>query len=43
MQVTVKFDDTENSYEIDIFKLTTLLGVSEEQIKQAVYQTLSQT
>lgn len=43
MQVIVTFDDTDNEYSIDIFKLTKKLGVTEEQIKQAVYETLSQT
>jgi len=43
MKVTVYFEDNDNTYEVDLFKLTKKLKVTEEQIKKAVLETVAQS
>lgn len=41
MTVTVYFEDSDSTYEVDFFKLAKKLGLDEERIKTAVYEVLA--
>lgn len=41
MTVSVKFEDNDYTYTVDFFKLCQALGISEDQVKQAIYKQVS--
>ena len=43
MTVTVEFEDSESKYTVDFLRLCKRLGITEEQVKQAVQDILSKS
>jgi hypothetical protein len=41
MKVQIEFEDNDNIYSVDFFKLVKLLKITEEQVIQAVQELLS--
>lgn len=41
MTVTIKFEDNDRVYTVDLLKLAPKLGITEDQIKQVVYMELA--